>query len=69
MDRLIKALFQIQEFKFRNDDDFVDRLNRQYTPTVFILFTILVSIRHYVGDPISCWCPAQFTRAHIVSII
>lgn len=64
MDRLLKALFQVQEFKLRTDDDFVDRLNRQYTPILMVMFTVLVSVRQYVGEPITCWVPAQFTSSH-----
>ena len=64
MDKLLKSLFQINEFKFRTDDDVVDRLSRQYTPSLLVMFSVLVSIKQYVGDPISCWCPAQFTQSH-----
>ena len=67
MEKLIKAVLQIQEYKLRADDDFVDRLNRQHTPTLLIVFTVLVTVKQYVGEPLSCWCPAQFTQAHIVS--
>ena len=67
MDKLVKALFQIQEFKLHSDDDVYDRLNRKQTPTLLILFTVLVSVKQYVGEPLHCWAPAQFTSAHVVS--
>ena len=43
------------------DDDFADRLNHRYTVALLILFTILVGSSQFVGSPIACWTPAQFT--------
>jgi len=43
------------------DDDFADRLSHRYTVSLLILFTILVGSSQFVGSPIACWTPAQFT--------
>ena len=67
--RLDKVLGSIGSYsgvvKIRNDDDFADRLSHHYTPIILIIFTIVVSTKQYAGDPIQCWCPAQFTEAHV----
>ena len=45
------------------EDDFSDRLNRRWTVSLLLLFCILVGSSQFVGVPISCWVPAQFTGA------
>jgi len=43
------------------DDDFSDRLNHRWTVAFLLLFCILVGSSQFVGSPIACWVPAQFT--------
>lgn len=64
MDRLLRLMFNVKELRFRCDDDPVDRLNKRYTVSLLLMFTMVVTTKVYVGDPIRCWCPAQFTDSH-----
>ncbi|CAF3769155.1 unnamed protein product [Rotaria socialis] len=47
------------------DDDFYDRLSRRYSVILLITFTMLISTKQYVGEPIACFCPAHFTGTHV----
>ncbi|KAH9281084.1 Innexin unc-9 [Echinococcus granulosus] len=43
--------------------DFIDQLNYQFTGGLILIFIIIISLRQYVGKPIQCWVPPEFTRA------
>lgn len=45
-------------------DDWIDRINHIYSVFLLVIFAVLVSTGQFVGDPIHCWCPAQFTGAY-----
>nr|CAH8827878.1 unnamed protein product [Trichobilharzia regenti] len=49
--------------RLRYDDDFSDRLNYQFTGLLLFVFIGIIGIRQYVGKPIQCWTPQEFTRA------
>ncbi|KAI6225945.1 Innexin [Aphelenchoides besseyi] len=53
----------LQGLKPQFDDDVVDRLNYYYTPMLFVIFSLTLSAKQYVGQPIQCWIPAQFTSS------
>lgn len=44
-------------------NDLIDRLNYQYTAMLVALGAITLAATQYVGKPIQCWVPAQFTGA------
>ena len=47
--------------RLRHDDDFCDRLNHHNTAMFLLISCILISSKQYVGDPIHCWVPKQFS--------
>jgi hypothetical protein len=42
-------------------NDIVDRLNYQYTAVMLSLSAITLAATQYVGKPIQCWVPAEYT--------
>lgn len=47
------------------DDDWIDRASHLWTVCLLLLFAVVVSSGQYVGDPIHCWCPAEFTGTFV----
>jgi innexin len=44
------------------DDDAVDRLNHRYTFAMIMIFLVLIAGKQYVGQPIECWVPKEFSN-------
>ncbi|CAK5086679.1 unnamed protein product [Meloidogyne enterolobii] len=61
MDNKLRQL--ISKVKKEYDDDSVDRCI--YATTVYIVgfFAVLIMAKQYVGDPLQCWLPAEYTGA------
>ena len=55
--------FKLDSSKFRRDDDFADRFSHTFTTLLLVVFTLVISARQYIGKPIACWVPTEFTRA------
>ncbi|VEL40063.1 unnamed protein product [Protopolystoma xenopodis] len=60
---LTRLSLEAGSIKHRRDDDLVDRANHAYTTMVLMLCTLVVLGRQFVGKPISCWTPNEFTGA------
>ncbi|TGZ65354.1 hypothetical protein CRM22_005902 [Opisthorchis felineus] len=43
--------------------DFVDQLNYQFTSGMIIVFIVMIGFRQYVGKPLHCWVPQEFTSS------
>jgi hypothetical protein len=64
MSKVLSAVFSASGLSSRHDDDLTDRLVSRYSASVFVALCAIVTTSTYVGNPINCWCPAQFTGTH-----
>ncbi|CAD5111855.1 DgyrCDS1119 [Dimorphilus gyrociliatus] len=64
MERILRFIFNFRDAKLTVDDDYVDRLSRRHSLFLLVVFALLVIGKQYVGDPIHCWSPAEFTDVH-----
>lgn len=64
MDNVLGGAANYAGLKTRPDDDVIDRLSHHYSTVMLIIFTVVVSTKQYVGEPIKCWCPGHFTDTH-----
>jgi hypothetical protein len=53
----------LSKLKGNDDDDWVDRLNHVITVVILLFAALFVGSSQYIGDPISCWTPKEFTGA------
>ncbi|KAK6165843.1 hypothetical protein SNE40_022677 [Patella caerulea] len=58
----ILSVFRAQK---RINDDIIDRLSHHWTVLILVIFVIITSTSQYAGDPIHCWCPAEFSDAYV----
>ncbi|XP_018645869.1 innexin, putative [Schistosoma mansoni] len=62
---LTRLSIEIGSSKSRTDDDFIDRINHSHTTTVLMICTLIIMGRQFIGKPIACWTPNEFTSAQV----
>ncbi|KAH7727728.1 Protein EAT-5 [Aphelenchoides avenae] len=53
----------ITSIKPRTDDTVIDHMNYYYSTVIIIVMAITLTAKQYVGQPIQCWVPAEFSKA------
>jgi hypothetical protein len=62
--RAVTGLVTFKKLISSTTDDWIDKLNHVYTVTILIILATVISTNQFVGDPIFCWVPAEFTNAY-----
>ena len=55
------AGLKLTSFDRKIDNDGADRLNSIWTPIIIVIFAVVVSGKAWVGEPMQCWVPAEFS--------
>ncbi len=60
---LIATYTNLANYKFEkhDDDDFYDKISRKFSAIMMIIFAVLISTHQFVGQPIKCWCPSEYS--------
>lgn len=45
----------------KDGGDIIDRFHYEYTPLMILMSALTLAGKQYVGQPIQCWFPAEFT--------
>lgn len=45
----------------KDGGDIIDRFHYEYTPMLIMVGALTLAGKQYVGQPIQCWFPAEFT--------
>lgn len=56
---IFKTLYKL--IKPTKDGDTLDRINSFYTNVLLLICALTLTAKQYVGAPIQCWVPAEFT--------
>lgn len=65
MEKLFSLIGDVTHTKLGGADSYSDQLNCRYTVFLLSLFTLLASARVYIDEPISCFCPAEFSSSQV----
>ncbi|KAK3082805.1 hypothetical protein FSP39_005901 [Pinctada imbricata] len=64
VDGILGFVPSLSKLRKSTGDDWIDRVSHLYSVILLVIFAIVVSTGQFVGDPIQCWCPAEFTDAY-----
>ncbi|XP_045178288.2 innexin unc-9-like [Mercenaria mercenaria] len=60
----VTGLVTFKKLLSSTTDDWVDKMNHVYTVTILIILATVITTNQFVGDPIFCWVPAEFTSSY-----
>ncbi|ELU16070.1 hypothetical protein CAPTEDRAFT_114804 [Capitella teleta] len=64
MDGVFALFGDFKDPRIGGADSFTDRLSSRVTFILCVTFSLFVATTHFMGNPVSCWCPSFFTESH-----